>query len=159
MKRDKSVIFFFILVIFLLLGCRSRIQYIPVESKTELRDSVITRDSIVIKEKVVTRDSTVTKDSTVIILDDKGNVIRTELYREKERYRELNSDYRLLQAKYDSLQSLKNKVIEIPYPVEKELTRWQQTKMDVGGWAMGVLSGIVILGIGYIVVWFVKRRR
>lgn len=158
MKRDKSVIFSLVLV-FLLLGCRSRIQYIPVESKTEARDSVITRDSIVIKEKVVTRDSTVTKDSTVIILDDKGNVIRTELYREKERYRELNSDYRLLQAKYDSLQSLKNKVIEIPYPVEKQLTRWQQTKMDVGGWAIGALSGMCILGMGYVVRWLIRKRK
>lgn len=142
-----------------LIGCRTRMQYVPIESKTETRDSIIARDSIVIKEKVFTRDSTVTKDSTVIILDDKGNVIRTELYREKERYRELNSDYRLLQAKYDSLQSLKNKVIEIPYPVEKELTRWQQTKMDVGGWAMGVLSGIVILGIGYFIVGLIRRRK
>lgn len=158
MKRDKSVIFSLVLV-FLLLGCRSRIQYVPVESKTEARDSVITRDSIVIKEKVVTRDSTVTKDSTVIILDDKGNVIRTELYREKERYRELNSDYRLLQAKYDSLQSLRNKVIEIPYPVEKQLTWWQRTKMDVGGWAIGVLSGVIILGVGYVVRWVVRKRK
>lgn len=148
-----------ILVVLSLIGCRTRMQYVPIESKTETRDSIIARDSIVIKEKVFTRDSTVTKDSTVIILDDKGNVIRTELYREKERYRELNSDYRLLQAKYDSLQSLKNKVIEIPYPVEKELTRWQQTKMDVGGWAMGVLSGIVILGIGYFIVGLIRRRK
>lgn len=155
-------LFIYIVCILLFLsfiGCRTRIQYIPVESKTELRDSVITRDSIVIKEKVFTRDSTVTKDSTVIILDDKGNVIRTELYREKERYRELNSDYRLLQAKYDSLQSLKNKVIEIPYPVEKELTRWQKTKMDVGGWAMGVLSGITILGVAYVIIWLLKRKK
>lgn len=158
MKRDKSVIFSLVLV-FLLLGCRSRIQYVPVESKTEARDSVITRDSIVIKEKVVTRDSTVTKDSTVIILDDKGNVIRTELYREKERYRELNSDYRLLQAKYDSLQSLRNKVIEIPYPVEKQLTRWQRTKMDVGGWAIGVLSGVLVLGVWYVVRWVIRKRK
>lgn len=148
-----------ILVVLSLIGCRTRMQYVPIESKTETRDSIIARDSIVIKEKVFTRDSTVTKDSTVIILDDKGNVIRTELYREKERYRELNSDYRLLQAKYDSLQSLKNKVIEIPYPVEKELTRWQQTKMDVGGWAMGGLSGIALLGIGYVIVWLIRRRK
>lgn len=148
-----------VLLVLSLIGCRARIQYIPVESKTELRDSVITRDSIVIKEKVVTRDSTVTKDSTVIILDDKGNVIRTELYREKERYRELNSDYRLLQAKYDSLQSLKNKVIEIPYPVEKALTRWQKTKMDVGGWSIGMLSGITLLGIIYIVIWLIRRKK
>ncbi|WP_311440174.1 hypothetical protein [Hoylesella buccalis] len=37
--------------------------------------------------------------------------------------------------------------IPVPYPVEKPLTKWQQWKMDAGGWAMGVLAVLVILVI------------
>lgn len=33
---------------------------------------------------------------------------------------------------------------EIPYPVEKELTRWQKFRMDIGGYAVFALLGIVI---------------
>lgn len=35
--------------------------------------------------------------------------------------------------------------IPVPYPVEKPLTKWQQWKMDAGGWAMGVVAVLVIL--------------
>lgn len=42
--------------------------------------------------------------------------------------------------------------IKVPYPVEKNLSKWEKIKMDVGGWAIGVLSGLVLLGIGY-AVW------
>ena len=34
--------------------------------------------------------------------------------------------------------------VQIPYTVEKQLTRWQQMKIELGGWAVGV---IVILSI------------
>lgn len=142
----------------LLSGCRTKIQYVPVESKTETRDSFVYRDSVVEREVVSERDSIVIKDSTVIIMDDKGNIIRTELYREKERFRELNSDYRLLQARYDSLYRSKQTEIQVPYPVEKELSRWEKTKIKVGGWAIGVLSGLALFGIGYAVWWLIRRR-
>ncbi|WP_234367677.1 hypothetical protein [Parabacteroides pacaensis] len=54
---------------------------------------------------------------------------------------------------------LVNDTIRVPYPVEKELTRWQKTKMDVGGWAIGMLSGIALLGIGYVVVWLIRKKK
>ena len=37
--------------------------------------------------------------------------------------------------------------IPVPYPVEKPITKWQQWKMDLGGWAMGVAAVLVILVI------------
>lgn len=146
-------------IVCILSGCRTKIQYVPVESKKETRDSVIYRDSVVEREIVSERDSTVIKDSTVIIMDDKGNIIRTELYREKERFRELNSDYRLLQARYDSLYQSKQTEIQIPYPVEKELSRWERLKIEFGGWAIGLISGLIVIGIGYIVKWLLRMRK
>lgn len=32
--------------------------------------------------------------------------------------------------------------IQVPYPVEKQLTKWQQIKIELGGWAFG---GIVLI--------------
>lgn len=29
--------------------------------------------------------------------------------------------------------------VKVPYPVEKELTRWQQFRLDVGGWSIVVI--------------------
>jgi hypothetical protein len=49
--------------------------------------------------------------------------------------------------------------IQVPYPVERELSRWEQFKMDVGGWAIGALSGLLLLGIGYVIIWLIKKRR
>lgn len=155
----KIIFHFIVCFLILFTGCRSRVQYVPIGSKAETSDSVIIRDSTIIREKIEIRDSTVTRDSTVIVLDDKGNVIRTELYREKEQFRELNSDHILLQAKYDSLLNAKQKVVQVSYPVERELTNWEEAKMNVGGWAIGVFSGILLLGIGYVVVWLIKKRR
>lgn len=37
--------------------------------------------------------------------------------------------------------------IPVPYPVEKKLNKWQQWKMDMGGWAMGVAAVFVVLVI------------
>lgn len=142
-----------------LVGCRTQTVYVPVESRSEQRDSTIVRDSVAIKEKVSYRDSTVIKDSTVIVMDAQGNVTRMELYRERNRYRELYQEKSELQAKYDSLLSVKNKEIQVPYPVEKKLTRWQQIKMDAGGYAISLLAVAGIIGLSYCVRWLIRRKR
>ena len=127
-------------------SCRSP-QYVPVETKIQLKDSVI------IKEQTVRKDSVVIKDSTVIVVDESGNVIRTELYRYRDWYKELSRDYSMLQAKYDSLFSEKQKVVQVPYPVERELSWWQSVRLHVGEIAIGVIIGLII-----IVVWLIRRR-
>lgn len=133
-------------------SCRS-IRHIPVETKIQLKDSVITRDSVVIKEQTVRKDSVVIKDSTVIVVDESGNVIRTELYRYRDWYKELSRDYSVLQAKYDSLFSEKQKEIQVPYPVERELSWWQSVKLQVGEIAIGVIIGLII-----IISWLLCRK-
>lgn len=45
------------------------------------------------------------------------------------------------------------KEVKVPYPVEKELTRWQQFRMDFGGWAMC----IVIISILILIVYKIKK--
>lgn len=43
---------------------------------------------------------------------------------------------------------------KVPYPVEKELTRWQQFRLDVGGWAIG----IICIGLLVFVIRFIIKR-
>lgn len=132
MKRLSTYIIC-VLLVFSFVGCRTRIQYVPVESvKTEYKDR-LQRDSIYFRDSIITKE----KGDTMFI----------------DRWRYLYKD-RLIT---DTL--IVSDTIRVPYPVEKELTRWQQTKMDVGGWAMGGLSGVLVLGIGYAVRWLIRRKK
>lgn len=136
-------------------SCRS-VQYVPVETITVLKDSTITRDSLIIKEKIVQKDSIVLKDSTVLTVDEEGNVVKTELYHYRDSYKELNRDYSRLQAKFDSLLSVKQRVVQMPYPVEKQLSRWQSIKMELGGWAFGIVAAFALIIVGWLIY---KMRR
>lgn len=118
----KNLLYIILLMLAICLtSCRS-IKYVPVETvKTEYK----TRDSIRF-------DSIYEHDS--IFLFVKGDTVYKEKYRYKYRYLTINKTDTVMLT--DSVQ--------IPYPVEKRLTRWQQMKIELGGWAVGV---IVILSI------------
>lgn len=125
----RNLLYIILLTIAICLtSCRS-IKYVPVETvKTEYK----TRDSIRF-------DSIYEHDS--IFLFVKGDTVYKEKYRYKYRYLTINKTDTVMMT--DSVQ--------IPYPVEKQLTRWQQMKIELGGWAVGV---IVILSIVLIVKLF-----
>ena len=118
----KNLLYIILLALAICLtSCRS-IKYVPVETvKTEYK----TRDSIRF-------DSIYEHDS--IFLFVKGDTVYKEKYRYKYRYLTINKTDTVMLT--DSVQ--------IPYPVEKQLTRWQRMKIELGGWAVGV---IVILSI------------
>lgn len=138
------------------ISCRS-VQYVPVESvRTEIKYEKI-KDSLRITDKVNVRDSIRMKDSVVTVVNDKGEVIRTEVYHWKERYSDINTLYSELKSKYDSLYSVKQDSIRVPYPVEKQLTKWQSMKQELGGWSFGVLAALLLGVIGYIVYRIIKK--
>lgn len=118
----KNLLYIILLTLAICLtSCRS-IKYVPVETvKTEYK----TRDSIRF-------DSIYEHDSIFLFVN--GDTVYKEKYRYKYRYLTINKTDTVMLA--DSVQ--------IPYPVEKQLTRWQQMKIELGGWAVGV---IVILSI------------
>lgn len=103
-------------------GCRTT-QYVPVETiKTEYK----TRDSIRI-------DSVYRRDSIYVI--DRGDTVYTYKDRYLYKYLYLN--------RIDTV--IKTDSVQIPYPVEKALTRWQKAKIELGGWAFGVLIMLAIV--------------
>ena len=44
-----------------------------------------------------------------------------------------------------------NKEVKVPYPVEKELTKWQKFRMDFGGWAIGIVIVTILVVVGWMV--------
>ena len=106
------------------ISCRT--QYVPVES---VRIEYKTRDSI-------RYDSIYQRDSIYTLV--KGDTVYQ--YRYKYLYRYLTTN------RTDTI--LKNDSIRVPYPVEKKLTRWQTVKMELGGWAIGVILLLAFVIVG-----------
>lgn len=140
-------------------SCRS-VKYVPVEKEhnSVIKDTVYVRDSVYRDNHSSQRDSIIRKDSIVFVLDESGNVLRKELYSQKEIYRNLEREYKALQDRYERLKAEKADTIyrDIPIYIEKELTRWQQFRLNVGGWAIGVLVFLILAGACWLIVNFKK---
>lgn len=123
-----------IAVLLMLATCScTRTVYEPmVEVRTEYKDKVV---------EVHTTDS-VTDTRFVFI---KGDTVLD--YRDRVKWRE--------KLVHDSIYIHKTDSIPVPYPVERELTRWEQTKMDFGGMAIGGLLAVACVAV----VWLIKKFR
>lgn len=122
--------YIFRIIILLLCGvdlssCRT--QYIPVESvKTEYRY----HDSIL-------KDSIYQRDSVYIAIKD--DTIYIYKYKYMYKYKYVN--------RTDTLNRTDS--IQIPYSIEKQLSGWQQFKVDFGGIAMLVIIIVVFIMLGF----------
>ncbi|MDE6380490.1 MAG: hypothetical protein K2L11_08460 [Muribaculaceae bacterium] len=128
---------YLLIILILLLGCACRTQYVPMESvRTEYRDNI---------NEIRVTDS-VTKESLVYINGDTVTV-----YRYIDRWR--------TKAVRDSILILKTDTISKPYPVEKKLSVWQQTKMDYGGTAIIVMVITIVFSTVYLLRFCYLRRK
>lgn len=130
MKKRNNILLALTLVCCSLCGCKS-IQYVPVET--------IKTDSIYISKVLV--DSIYTRDS--VYLEIKEDTIFKQEFKYIYKYKSL----------IDTIYSIQVDSIRVPYPVEKQLSRWEKIKLDMGGVAIG---GIVVL-IALIVFKFWKK--
>ena len=87
----------------------------------------------------VVRDSIHVKDSVLVIV--KGDTVIE--FRYKYVYRD--------KAKTDTLYVSRTDTIRVPYPVEAKLTKWQQFKMDAGGYALASIAITILIIAGYMV--------
>lgn len=118
-------------------GCTRKV-YVPTEHIVCNTDTVY--------EAVLRVDSVIQRDSVAVI--QKGDTVLITKWRDRYRVKEHTDT--VYKAKTDSVR------VREPYPVERELTKWEQTKQDVGGMAMGAL-GVAVLAAA--VMWVVKRKR
>lgn len=151
-------------------SCSHRV-YVPVQSiRTDTiymsrKDSVHIKDSLVTRQVINIRDSVAIHDSVVIVKDEQGNIKEKLIVRYRDRWHATQDNLTLqrLLAHYKAsnniLRAIRKERIEVPVPVEKKLSRWQKIKMDVGGWAIGAMSTVLLGVVGYIVVWLLKKYR
>lgn len=115
------------------LGCKS-VQYVPVET---------VRTDTCYMNKIRT-DSVYVRDSVVV--ERGGDTIKVTSWRWRERY----------VVQRDTIYRSKTDSIAVPYPVERELSRWEKTKQDIGGIAIGAFIAVV----SAVVIWLaVKKMR
>lgn len=109
-------------------SCRS-IQYVPIET---VRIEYKSRDSI-------RYDSIYDRDSVYMLV--KGDTIYQFKYKYLYKYRTI--------TKTDTV--IKNDTVQIPHQVEKQLTRWQTMKQELGGWVFGVVIAIILFFVGRLI--------
>lgn len=115
-------------------GCQST-KYVPIESvKTEHKDREV--------EKLVT--DTVRTERVVFIKGDTLIDIRTE--------------QKIMRVEiHDTCLIVRTDTIRIPYPVERELSRWESIKMDMGGFAIGGIAFVILALIAWLVIKFARK--
>lgn len=109
-------------------SCRT-VKYVPVEtvrtdtvySNYSRMDSIFVRDSVYIKQK--------------------GDTVTEYRYKYVYKYKD----------RTDTLYISSRDTVSVPYPVEKELTAWQQTKVNYGGWAMVIVFVFMLVVVGKMV--------
>lgn len=132
-------------VITALCSCTRKV-YVPTETvRTEYKDRVVENLRV---------DTVAMRDSVAVYVN--GDTVRITKYRDRWRTRIIERHDTVNVAKVDSVAV----PIEVPkpYPVERKLTRWERTKMDAGGIAIGILGVAALGGLAWL-AWVVYKKR
>lgn len=113
------------------LGCKS-VQYVPVET--------VRTDTCYVNK--IRTDSVYVRDSVVV--ERGGDTIKVTAWRWRERY----------VVQRDTIYRSKTDSVAVPYPVERNLSRWEKTKQDIGGIAIGAFIAVV----SAVVIWLAVKK-
>lgn len=131
MKRNSIAILLLLGLAVLLTSavcsCRT-VQYVPVET--------VRTDSLYFN--TVSTDSVYVKDSVLIV---KGDTVTEYRWRYVYKYKD----------RTDTVYVSRTDSVQVPYPVEKRLTKWQRFKMDIGGYALAAVVVTVLIVFGKLV--------
>lgn len=135
-------------------SCRS-VKYVPVENSA---------DSVVIEKLVEVQlppDSSTIR--ALLECDENGRVVLSwlDIANSKNAQAQLAIDslgnlLAKMRTKPDTIYKPSKEVtvtkeVKVPYPVEKELTRWQQMKLELGGWAFGIIIAFALIIVGWLI--------
>ena len=128
-------------VITLLFGSCTRKVYVPTETvRTEYKDRVV---------EAVRVDTAVMRDSVAVYVN--GDTVRITKYRDRWRTRIIE--------RHDTCTVTKTDSVQVPVQVERKLTKWERTKMDAGGIAIGILGVAALGGLAWLAWLAYKKRR
>lgn len=117
-----------IMLALLALSCKTRYVEVPVTVEVPKIHTEVMHDTV--------RDSVHTTDSVTVYT--KGDTVYNDRVRTVYRWR----DRVEVVKKNDTCTVVRP--VEVPVPVEKELTRWQKSKMTLGEAVMAMLGGYLI---------------
>lgn len=121
-----------IIALLALCGCKST-RYVPVETvRTEYRDRDVER---LVTDTVHDSRLVWVKGDTVVDIRREERIKRVEIY--------------------DTCYIERTDSVQVPYPVERKLNKWEQTKQDVGGYAIVILTAALCVAV----VWIARRFR
>lgn len=156
-KVSRCIVLAPFMCLLVFFSCRTK--YVPIESKA---------DSVVVEKLVEVQlppDSATIR--ALLECDENGKVVLAwlDIANSKNAQAQLTIDSlgNLLAKMKTQLDTVYlpskevtvTKEVKVPYPVEKELTRWQQFRMDFGGWAFGIVITAALIIAG----WFVYKIR
>ena len=142
----RKYIFLLGIIAAIALTACTRKVYVPTETvRTEYKDRVV---------EAVRVDTVAMRDSVAVYVN--GDTVKIEKYRDRWRTRIIERHDTVNVAKVDSVAV----PVEVPkpYPVERKLTRWERTKMDAGGIAIGILGVAALGGLAWL-AWLVYKKR
>lgn len=129
--RELARIITLIFLATILYSCKS-IQYVPVETTK--------RDTTYLSQTKI--DSIYHRDS--IYVERKGDTVYLSKYKYLYKYIE----------KHDTLWREKTDTIQVVYPVEAQLTKWQKIKINIGEY---LITAIALVIIWLCAKYFIKR--
>ena len=128
-------------VITLLFGSCTRKVYVPTETvRTEYKDRVVENLRV---------DTAIMRDSVAVYVN--GDTVRITKFRDRWRTRIIE--------RHDTCTVTKTDSVQVPVQVERKLTKWERTKMDAGGIAIGILGVAALCGLAWLAWLAYKKRR
>ena len=95
-------------------------------------------------------DSVYVRDSVVV--ERGGDTIKVTSWRWRERY--VTQHDTVYRSRTDSAYRSRTDSVAVPYPVERKLSRWEKTKQDIGGIAIGAFIAVV----SAVVIWLAVKK-
>ena len=134
MEKVKGL-FWGLLVCLLLASCRT-VKYVPVPS--------VSVDSVYVDRWL--RDSVYLHDSVFVNQYSKGDTVYVDKVVTKYKYKD--------RWRYDTVAIVRVDSVQVPYPVEKDLSWWEETRMH----SFPILVAIVAV-LAFIIAWLVKKLK
>ena len=147
------ILMFLLLVVSLFISCSPRVVTVPEYHTVYVNrtDTFFRVDSVVHNTNTIIREA---NESDSVMLAEYGIklkdnerlllLLRSEIHKATSEKQESHTDT-----------VIKNDSVRVPYPIEKKLTRWEQAKIDMGGWMVGIIIAAVV---SFIIYWLRRKR-
>lgn len=157
-----SILYFLIDLIIIILmvaafaSCTTT-RYVPVESvRTEYKDRVVAVHDTV-RDSVRSHNYAFQKDSMAMSI--KGDTVFVDRWHTLKLIKWEKATHMSNTVAGDSASTVKADSVQVPYPVERKLTRWERAKMDFGTAAITIAVIAIIAAITTFAWWFRKKIR